>query len=116
MVPIKSRNHWVIAASYLGALLLMVVPLARSAAWLRPELVVMLVIYWVLVMPQTTSTLGIFLLGCLQDLSEGVPLGQHSLALMVVVYVCLLSYQRVQNYTLWRQVFVVFVLMIYNLD
>lgn len=111
MELVKAHNRFVIWLSFLLALLLMIFPLPPGIAWLRPEFVPMLVVYWVLVMPQQSSLLFIWVLGCSQDLLEGVMLGQHAMALMVVAYVCLLSYQRMINYTLWHQTFFVFVLV-----
>lgn len=108
---VKAHNRFIIWLSFLVALLLMIFPLGRESGWLRPEFVPVLVIYWVLVMPQQSSLLFIWVLGCFQDLLEGVMLGQHAMALMVVAYVCLLSYQRMRNYTLWHQTFFVFVLV-----
>lgn len=108
---VTAHNRHVIFLTYLIALLLMVVPIGWENNWLRPEFVPMLVIYWVMVLPQQSSLLLLWLLGCFQDLLEGAMLGQHAMALMIVAYVCLLSYQRIRNYTLWHQTFFVFVLV-----
>lgn len=111
MELVRAHNRFIIWISFLLALLLMIFPLPPAVVWLRPEFVPMLVMYWVLVMPQQSNLLFIWVLGCSQDLLEGVMLGQHAMALMVVAYVCLLSYQRMVNYTLWQQTFFVFVLV-----
>lgn len=111
MVEGGSHGRIVIAVSFALALALAVFPIGRDNGWLRPEFVPMLVIYWVMVLPQQSSLLSIWLVGCVQDLLEGVALGQHAMALMVVAYVCLLSYQRMRNYTLWHQTFFVFVIV-----
>lgn len=103
------HNRHVILLTYLAALLFAIVPLETELLWWRPELLALLVIYWVLVMPEQTSILTIWLLGCLLDLLDGAPLGQHAMGLMVIAYLCLLSYQRVRNYTFWHQAFFVFV-------
>ena len=42
---------------------------------------------------------------------EGALLGQHALALVLVGYVCLLSYQRLRNYAAWQQAAWLFVLV-----
>lgn len=62
-------------------------------------------------MPLTISLLLLGLLGLFQDLLEGVPFGQHSLGLIIVAYIGMLSYQRVVNYSVWRQATWVFVLV-----
>jgi rod shape-determining protein MreD len=46
-----------------------------------------------------------------QDLLEGVPLGEHGLSLVIVAYICILSYQRVRNFPVWKEAGWVFVLV-----
>jgi len=108
---VKSHNRYMILVTFFVALLLAIYPIGSTNGWLRPEFVPMLVIYWVMVMPQQSSIFSLWCLGCAQDLLEGVALGQHAMALMIVAYVCLLSYQRMRNYTLWHQTFFVFVIV-----
>lgn len=109
MVPPRSQARYVILASYLFAIVFAALPLGPSLAWWRPELLALTVIYWVLVMPEQTSMLVIFVAGCMLDLLEGSALGQHAMGLMVISYLCVLSYQRVRNYRFWHQAFFVFV-------
>ncbi len=111
MNMVKSHNRYMILVTFFVALLLAIYPIGSTNGWLRPEFVPMLVIYWVMVMPQQSSIFSLWCLGCAQDLLEGVALGQHAMALMIVAYVCLLSYQRMRNYTLWHQTFFVFVIV-----
>lgn len=107
----KPHNRFVILLSFAVALVFAIFPIGSTNGWLRPEFVPVLVIYWVMVMPQQSSIFLLWCLGCVLDLLEGVALGQHAMALMVVCYVCLLSYQRMRNYTLWHQTFFVFVII-----
>ncbi len=107
----KPHNRYVILLTFAAALILAIFPIGNANGWLRPEFVPVLVIYWVMVMPQQSSIFLLWCLGCVLDLLEGVALGQHAMALMVVAYVCLLSYQRMRNYTLWHQAFFVFVII-----
>ncbi|NIB41848.1 rod shape-determining protein MreD [Pseudomaricurvus alkylphenolicus] len=111
MALVKAHNRWVILMSFLAALVAMSYPISTTGIWLRPELIPMLVIYWIMVLPQQSSILQIWCVGCIQDLLQGTPLGLHAMALMVVAYVCLLSYQRMRNYTIWHQTFFVFVIV-----
>lgn len=111
MALIKAHNRWLITATFVLALLLTVFPVSATWRWFRPEFITLLVIYWVLVMPQQLSLLRIWLLGCAVDLLLGSMLGQHALALMVVTYICMLSYQRVRSYALWQQSAFVFLIV-----
>lgn len=99
----------VILMTLLVALLFDVMPWPSQHLWWRPELLVMLVIYWVLFLPDKTSMSLVFVVGCLLDVTEGVALGQHAMGLMAIAYLCLLSYQRVRNYRLSHQCFFVFI-------
>ena len=51
----KLNNSWLIGFSFLVALVLMVYPLPLDWRWLRPELMCLLVIYWVL---RSSSVIG----------------------------------------------------------
>lgn len=93
------------------ALLLNVAPLPHGWAWFRPEFVTLLVIYWVMALPDRVGVGAAFLTGLVQDTVENATLGQHALALVAVAYVCVLSYQRIRNYALWQQSAWVFVLV-----
>ena len=97
--------------SFLLALLCSVFPLPMDMRWWRPEFVLVVAIFWMFFMPQAMSLVALCLLGLFQDLLEGVPLGQHSLGLLIVAYICVLSYQRVSNFSLWKQATWVFVLV-----
>lgn len=111
MALIKPHNRWVVTSTFVFALLLTVVPVGEKLRWFRPEFITLLVVYWVLVMPQQLSLLRLWLLGCAVDLIVGSMLGQHALALMIVAYVCMLSYQRVRSYALWQQSTFVFLIV-----
>lgn len=100
-----------VAFSFLVALVLSVYPLPMDMRWWRPEFVLVVAIYWIFFMPLTVSFTLLCLLGLFQDLLEGVPFGQHSLGLVIVAYICILSYQRVRNFSIWRQASWVFVLV-----
>lgn len=107
----RTTYYLVILASLTLALLLSVYPLSPALRWWRPEFVLMIVIYWIYLLPIQTSFLALCVLGLFQDALESAPFGQHGLSLVIVAYVCLLSYQRVRNYTLWQQSCWIFVLI-----
>lgn len=93
------------------ALLLSIMPLSTNMNWLRPEFVCLVVIYWVLLMPQQVGIGIAWIMGFTLDLIEGLVWGGHALAMTVLAYVCLLSYQRIRNYSVWHQSLWVFVLI-----
>jgi rod shape-determining protein MreD len=100
-----------VVLSFAAAMLLSVVSLPADWAWFRPEFVALLVIYWVMAMPEQLGVAMAFTVGLVQDIVENAIPGQHALALVAVAYVCLLSYQRIRNYALWQQSAWVFILI-----
>ena len=111
MLSPQLNLYFIVALSFLAALILSVYPLPMDMRWWRPEFVLVVAIYWIFFMPLTISFTLLCALGLFQDLLEGVPFGQHSLGLIIVAYVCILSYQRVRNFSIGRQSAWIFVLV-----
>ena len=111
MLSPQLNLYFIMALSFFIALILSVYPLPMDMRWWRPEFVLVVAIYWIFFMPLTVSFTLLCVLGLFQDLLEGVPFGQHSLGLVIVAYICILSYQRVRNFSIWRQSGWIFVLV-----
>ncbi|MEX1032661.1 MAG: rod shape-determining protein MreD [Cellvibrionaceae bacterium] len=107
----QNPNIVIVVLSFFLALALSVLPLPLNWAWFRPEFVALLVIYWVMALPDRMGVGMAFGVGLVQDVVENAVLGQHALALVAVAYVCVLSYRRIRNYALWQQSAWVFVLI-----
>lgn len=91
------------------SVLVAIYPLPPALAVYRPELLCLVVIYWVLHNPQHVGVGIAWCLGLLQDVIEGSVWGGHALALAFVAYICLMSYRRLRSYSLSQQTFWVFV-------
>jgi rod shape-determining protein MreD len=102
--------YWVIIASFFVALVLAVLPLPQWLAWGRPEWVALVLIYWVIALPQRVGVFTALLLGVTLDVAEGAVIGQNAFALVAVALLGLLLYQRLRVFSLWQQSAVVFVL------
>jgi rod shape-determining protein MreD len=85
---VDQRVHWlVILATVLVALALAIVPMPNWMSSLRPDWVVLVMIYWMLISPGRVGMLSALLLGILLDTLTGSLLGQHALALLAVAYI-----------------------------
>lgn len=93
-----SIKHPLLPLSFFIALLLMLLPLPLDWRWARPELVALLTVYWTLYYPEKLGVGMAFLIGILQDLVVGSVLGQHALALVLMVYIVQISHQRLKTY------------------
>lgn len=111
MRELPTHNFTVVGLSFLVALLLAVFPIPQSWDWFRPAFVALLVIYWVLALPQQIGVRAAFAVGLIQDIVTFSVPGQHALSLVAVAYVCVLAYRRILNYALWQQSLWVFILV-----
>lgn len=98
--------------SILVALCLSVAPLPLSMSIARPEWLALMVIFWVLHIPERFGVLSAWSLGLLLDGLEGTLIGLHGLAFAMIAYIALKLYQRVRMYALWQQALLVFVLIL----
>ena len=71
----------------LVAFMLMIVPLPTSVESFRPDWLTLVLIFWAMTVPRSYSVGIAWLLGIVLDTAQGTILGQHALALCVVVYI-----------------------------
>lgn len=91
------NSHWFVpTATVLAALILAVVPLPDGIAPLRPDWVAVVLLYWSLIEPRRYGLLSALWLGLVLDTLAGTLLGQHSLALLVIVYLSQRFYLRIR--------------------
>jgi len=108
----QHQGGWVIAVSFVLALLLMLVPLPEWAGFWRPDWVAMVLIYWCIALPQRIGVFSGWLIGLVEDILLGTLLGQHALILAVVAYLSGKIHRRLRVYPLRQQVFVIFFLVL----
>lgn len=75
-----------VIATILIAFLLTIVPLPRIIEAYRPDWIALVLIYWAMVLPRNYSVGTAWIVGIVLDVAQGTLLGQHALALCVVVY------------------------------
>jgi rod shape-determining protein MreD len=97
------------------ALALTAVPLPSPIAPYRPEWVPLILIFWSLLAPQRFSLLTAFWMGLMLDTLSGALLGQHALALVVVVYLTIRFHLRIRVFPVWQlSVTIVLLLALYE--
>lgn len=105
----------VIALTFAVAMVFGVVTLPDSVppelGYLRPQWVVLVLIYWVIALPHRVGVIVAWSVGLLVDVLQGDLLGQHAIAFMLVAYISESLYQRLRMYTVWQQSIIVFVIV-----
>jgi rod shape-determining protein MreD len=94
----RRRQSLMSAATLIAALVLSVFPLPESIAAYRPDWVALIMVYWSLVEPGRFGLVTAMLLGIALDTLTGSLLGQHSLALLVVVYLSQRFHLRIRAF------------------
>lgn len=110
MRPISFLLVW---TSLTIALVLAVVRLPPDApellAWMRPDWVALVLLYWVMAIPQQVGMVTAWVAGLFVDSMTGNLLGQHALALVFIAWAGLSLYERLRMYSLLQQAVIVFV-------
>ncbi len=83
---LASRRLPVIGTLFVG-LMLSIMPLPDSIAVFRPDWLALLAIFWAMQLPRTWSVGTAWIVGIILDVSYGTLLGQHALALCVIVFI-----------------------------
>ena len=96
--------------SAVAALLASLYPLPVWLLPARPDWLALVVIFWIMRLPQGFGIGSAWLLGLLMDGLEGGVLGRHALALSVVAYASILLRRRMLHYSLLQQMLLVFAL------
>ncbi|EKF74162.1 rod shape-determining protein MreD [Alcanivorax hongdengensis A-11-3] len=101
----------VILVTFFVAALLEVIPMPGQLDWVRPEWLLLVLIYWVLVLPQRIGVLWGFFVGLYHDVLVGTTLGQWGLAYALGAFVMLAAYKRMRVFNGLQQSAVVFLLV-----
>jgi rod shape-determining protein MreD len=105
-------RYLVIILSLIIGLVLMILPLPDWVQIYRPNWVALILIYWSMALPNRVGLWSAFFSGLLVDTAQSTLLGQHALALVIIVYININFYQRVRVLSLPQQAIYVFALLV----
>ena len=93
------------------SLMLMVVPLPDSAEAFRPDWIALTLIYWAMMMPRSWSVGSAWVVGILLDVAQGTIMGQHSLALCLIVFITVRSHLLMRVFPMQQLTATIFALL-----
>ncbi len=96
MNNLRPTGWIVIYASFIGAILLSLIPLPTWAIDFRPDWLLLVVCYWIMVLPHRVSVFTAWVLGLLSDSLNGTLLGEHALVFTLVAYVMAKMHRRIR--------------------
>lgn len=93
-------------------LVLSLLPLPENLQVLRPPLISLILIYWVLGLPRSVSLGFAFSLGLLVDVVQGSLIGLHALQWVVLVFLVTRYSSRIRFAPIWQQSLTVLFLLL----
>src|SRR5688500_12833300 len=111
LLPVKPTF---IVVTFVAAAMLNMMPWTGLAAWLRPDFVALVLLYWIIDQPRLVGFTAAFALGLLMDVAEGALLGQHALSYTILAFAGIALNRRVRMFSLTSQVVHVIPLLLVN--
>ena len=96
-----------------AALLLSALPLPRVVGFLRPDFLLLTVVWFALAAPRAGGLSFAFLIGLILDAFQGVVLGEHAFAFVVIAYLVHRFYLRIRMFPLGHQTLTVLSLLFF---
>lgn len=100
----------VIYLTILAALVASILPMPEFFPWVefaRPDWLFLVLAYWTIALPHRVNVGTAWVSGMLLDVLTGVTLGNHALTLSVACYLLAINFQKVRNFSVWQQAFVI---------
>ncbi|TNH04693.1 rod shape-determining protein MreD [Testudinibacter sp. TR-2022] len=102
------KGNWIlqllmVVCTFLVALVMEITPWSAEFQGLRPSWLVLVLLYWVLAIPNKISIGYAFVVGLIWDLSLGSILGVHALILSIFAYLIASNHLILRNLSLWLQ-------------
>lgn len=111
MREIKVQGGNVILLSFIAAFILSMLPLPQFLQSVRPEFVLLVLIYWCIALPNRIGVGIAWIAGLVFDVSTDSLLGQHALTFALIAYLSIQLHQRIRIFPIWQQALTVFIFM-----
>ena len=99
--PVRSGY---IALTLLTALVFNLLALPEMLTQIKPDLIALTLIYWVVYHPRRVGFLPAWFLGLTMDVADGSLFGQHALAYAVLMYLAILLHRRILMFGMRQQI------------
>lgn len=111
MSEARAARQTPIIISIVVALMLAIAPMPDWAAPFRPGWVALTLVFWGMTFPQNYSVGAAWIAGLVLDVAQGTLLGQHALALCIVMYVTVKFHLQLRQFPMLQLVATVFALL-----
>lgn len=110
------NNGFIILITLLIALMATIAPMPISVDAFRPDWVLIVLVYWCLALPTKVNIFTAWVMGFILDVLLGSVLGVHACAMALSIYIVVVNFQKIRNFSVWQQALIIGVLSAqYNL-
>lgn len=109
---LKIKSPLLIILSIALMMVLMVINLPYWLDCLRPQLVALMLIYWLLNLPNRVGMMFAFVVGLILDVLYDVPLGEHALSLVLIAYIIFKWQVRIGFFNFGQKIALIFALIV----
>ena len=87
------------------------VSLPPELGYVRPDWVAMVLVYWVIAVPNRIRLFTAWVVGMIMDVLLGGLMGQHALSYVIITYIAANLYQRLRMFSVWQQAAIIFAIL-----
>jgi len=98
-----SSGGLIIILSFILAMLMSVMPLPEIISLFKPDWVALVLIYWVMALPNRVGVLSGWVLGLFVDVLDGTLFGINALSLAIVAFLIQMIFHRLRLFPRWKQ-------------
>jgi rod shape-determining protein MreD len=110
----KAQGGNIILISFVVGFILSMIPLPQVLQSVRPEFVVIVLIYWCMALPNRVGVGIGWIAGLFFDVSTDALLGQHALTFAIIAFLAIKLHQQIRVFPIWQQALTIFVLMMFQ--
>jgi len=103
MVKTESKGTLVIILSFAAAMLMNILPLPELIDAFKPDWVALVLVYWVMAVPNRVGVFSGWIVGLFVDVLYGTLFGIHAMTFAVVAYLIQMTFHRLRLFPRWKQ-------------
>lgn len=96
------------------AVLFQMLPLGPYVRQFEPNIIALVLIFWMIYVPGVINAYQIFLFGLVCDVLFGTVLGEHCLSLLVTAYLVYRMLRPLRTWPIWQQFLLIFGILLAN--
>ena len=103
MIRTESKGRFVILLSFAAAMFMNVLPWWQIIDAFKPDWVALVLVYWVMAVPNRVGVLVGWVVGLFVDVLYGTLFGIHAMTFALMAYLIQMTYHRLRLFPRWKQ-------------